>query len=285
MVDNYSKKSLEDIQKTEHSDNLEAKRITQVDSNGNTISVQYPLPTDSDSVYCKDIDVDNSDMGDFSGDVCDLFDSLKTLINNITSDNPKILKVWFHRTVYAHEIGLGCDNLSSSFGTDITLKLLGSGDVVRYTKNFTDLDGNSTLFEFEPKAFNGFILEFNTIDKVCLSNITIRKAIETSATLQGLSPNNEIVNIGVDYSGGLDTGLKDGQTGSRAEVEPLGSLKTITPVRLSGTTFNNETKDTNFWTETVTGSGSITQSGEIILATGTTANSTVKYETVRKARS
>jgi len=78
--------------------------------------------------------------------------------------------------------------------------------------------------------------------------------------------------------------LEDAESGTHADVEPLGSLKTVTPVRLVGTGFEGTTKDTNFWTESVTLSGTVTQSGEIILATGTTADSTVQYNSVRKAR-
>jgi len=184
MVDNFSKKSLEDIQKNEHSDTREAKRVVSVDSTGQENNAQYPSSADGDSVYCKDIDIDNSDIGDFSGDVCDLFDSLKSLIQHTTSDNPKSIKVLFHRTVYAHQIGLGCDNLSVGFGTDITVKLLGSGETVRYSKNFININPNSALLDFDPKAFNGIILEFNTEDTVCISNVTIRKAIETNTFIK-----------------------------------------------------------------------------------------------------
>ena len=65
-----------------------------------------------------------------------------------------------------------------------------------------------------------------------------------------------------------------------------GNAITTSPfVRLVGTNFDGTTKDTNFWTETVTGSGAVTQSGgEIELTTGTTANSTAIYDSVRTAR-
>lgn len=88
----------------------------------------------------------------------------------------------------------------------------------------------------------------------------------------------------VNSLGDEGTCLVDCQTGKTASIESLGSLKTITPIRLAGTAFSGMTKDTNFWTETVTGSGSVTQAGDITLSTGTTADSTVKYETVRKSR-
>jgi len=79
-------------------------------------------------------------------------------------------------------------------------------------------------------------------------------------------------------------GIVDEETGVRVDVDTLGTLRTMQPARLVGTSFSGTTKDTNFWTEAVTGTGSVTQAGEITLATGTTANSTVAYYSVRKAR-
>ncbi len=62
-------------------------------------------------------------------------------------------------------------------------------------------------------------------------------------------------------------------------------LMTSTSVRLVGTSFDGTNKDPNFWTETLGEGGSNVQAGgEIILKTGTDANGTVKYESVRKAR-
>lgn len=67
-------------------------------------------------------------------------------------------------------------------------------------------------------------------------------------------------------------------------ISPLGALTTVETVRLVGTNFGGAIKDTNFWTETVTNNGTVTQSGEIILATNTTSNGTAKYESVQKGR-
>jgi len=81
------------------------------------------------------------------------------------------------------------------------------------------------------------------------------------------------------------TGIIDEETGTRVEVDQLNSLKMVTPVRLVGTQFSGTTKDTNFWTESgVVGTGSVTQSGEILISTGTTANSSITYTSVRTAR-
>lgn len=67
-------------------------------------------------------------------------------------------------------------------------------------------------------------------------------------------------------------------------VAPNNALRTESDVRLVGTIFDGTNKDTNFWTEAVTGSGSATQAGEIELSTGTTADSTTQYNSVRTAR-
>lgn len=67
-------------------------------------------------------------------------------------------------------------------------------------------------------------------------------------------------------------------------VSPTSTAGVNTTVRLVGTNFDGTTKDTNFWTETVTGTGAVTQTGEIKLNTGITANSTAQYDSVRRAR-
>lgn len=73
-------------------------------------------------------------------------------------------------------------------------------------------------------------------------------------------------------------------TGRHVWVSPTNSMSVNEEVRLVGTNFDGTTKDTNFWTETVTGTGAVTQTGEIKLTTGVTANSTAEYESVRRAR-
>jgi hypothetical protein len=170
--------------------------------NGVLIDVQHPFQTDGDSVYLKDIDVSNSDNGDFSGSITDYFDSLKTVNSDTTSNNPKNLMLWFNRTVYASAIGIGCDSLASNFGNSITVELLGSGEVVRQTINSTG-DTNSRLIQFEPAAFNGVNLKFNTTNTVCVSNITIRKELATASRIVGQNPDGVPTNVRVTSDGDL----------------------------------------------------------------------------------
>lgn len=67
-------------------------------------------------------------------------------------------------------------------------------------------------------------------------------------------------------------------------VSPTNSLSINSNVRLVGTNFDGTAKDTNFWTEAVTGSGAVAQGGEIVLSTGITGNSTASYTTTNRAR-
>ncbi|MCP4365426.1 MAG: hypothetical protein GY800_09040 [Planctomycetes bacterium] len=187
------------------------RKLQLMDEDQKDVGVQHPLSTNGDSVYVKDIDVDNSDNGGFSGEVTNYFDSLKSVNSDASTSNPKSIKLWFNRTLYSHGIGFGCDDLAKGFGASITIKLLGSGEAVRYTKTFTAADPNSFLAEFGPKVFNGCILEFNSAAEVCLSNITIAKSIETKASLHGVDPNGDVREVTVTEGGSL--AIEDNSSG------------------------------------------------------------------------
>lgn len=61
-------------------------------------------------------------------------------------------------------------------------------------------------------------------------------------------------------------------------------LITSPRIRLSGKNFDGDTKDPNFWEETVTNGATIVQEGGVVdLKTNTTANATAKYQSKKKA--
>jgi len=87
------------------------------------------------------------------------------------------------------------------------------------------------------------------------------------------------------YHVGVNAIISGNQNTTRhAWITTTGAMSAIENSRLVGTNFDGTTKDTNFWTETVTNNGSVTQNGGITLATSATANGTAKYESTRKAR-
>jgi len=69
-----------------------------------------------------------------------------------------------------------------------------------------------------------------------------------------------------------------------AAVHPNRSIAVESATRLVGAAFDGDTLDTNFWTATSTGTGSIVIDGEADLATGTTTDSTITLVSARKAR-
>jgi hypothetical protein len=69
------------------------------------------------------------------------------------------------------------------------------------------------------------------------------------------------------------------------KVSPMREQSSSDPIRLVGSVFPNYVKETNFWTETVTGSGVVTgKIGKLEITTGATADSTAQYTSFRKAR-
>lgn len=174
-------------------------------------TIQNPMPVNLESVFASDLDIENSNNGDFNGGVADYFDSLKTVRVNSTIDNPKTIMLWFNRTIYAHTIGLGCDDLTKSFGDSITIELLGSGEVVRKTVVSTG-DANSRLIPLGARsAFNGINIKFNTATEVALSNITIQKAQQTNSTIEGADPDGNVQSVNVTEDG--DMSVSDNSSG------------------------------------------------------------------------
>ncbi len=154
------------------------------------VSVQNPLPTDGDSVYCKDIWPEESiatnwiDADGAGGELaCIPFNNLHTALRNTSADNPKILRIHFNRTIFATQVGLGCAGHLGEGFKNVRIVALGSGGVERIVKDeSTDgtlLTSRNYIFS-KQELFNAIQIEFHTSDPICVSNITIQKVTEVS---------------------------------------------------------------------------------------------------------
>lgn len=179
------------------------------------VDVQYPLPTDSDSVYAKDVWSDQSVVTGWS-DVSSTglpiafipFTNLHSVIEYTGTDNPKVILIHFNRTVSASQVSLGA--YSGDF-SNIKLEVLGSGGEVRTT---VDLSGDSTKYTslripFEPQLFNAIRLSFLTADTVSLSNITIQKTVVVTAQIQAIKPDGTLTTINATQGGNLKISLEE----------------------------------------------------------------------------
>ncbi len=169
-------------------------------------------------------------------------------------------------------------------------------------QNIENLRVNPTTkrLKVEPSALDA------STDNVGIANIAgdvINPATEEKqdtiiSRLDDIKNNTSNINLNVDTlevnTDGLESNQTSGQqkaqivnydTGHNSYITHFHELQVSESTRLAGTKFEGSTKDTNFWTETVAGTGSVTQTnGSVVIATGSTANSTSKYVSVRLAR-
>ena len=189
-------------------------------------SVQYPIASDGDAIYVKDINTSVSTNGNFSGEVIDLFNSLLTINHDETTDPIKTIKVWFNRSIQTSAIGFGCNDLSHNF-SNIVIKALGSGEDVRYTEDQStdNTKHNSYVIDLPPLAANGFIFEFHTTDDVCLSNIVIWKSNNVNSRISGVRPDGKIGDVAVTADNNLRvTDAESGLAIAKGDVTDTGFI-------------------------------------------------------------
>lgn len=102
-----------------------------------------------------------------------------------------------------------------------------------------------------------------------------------------LCPVIEALPRSLDDNGNLKTAVNSISDGYGFNVEntPMGEMRVVEPVRLTGATFQGTTVDPNFWTTSVVPAGTVTQTdGNVVLATGTTASGSATIQSVRAGR-
>ena len=192
---------------------------TQVVTNGDVVDAHNPLPCDGDSVYTKDVWVEQSSIGDFSGAITDLFDNLHSVITNTTANNPKEITIHFNRTMPILVIGLGAFT-----GNFSNVKIIGitSGHVeTTIFDESSDNTNKTSLTAFTPTAgFNAIKIQFHTTDTVSLSNLFILKATTGISRIQGQKPDGDFTEFQSTQQGNfkmsmeeVDGHLKDDATG------------------------------------------------------------------------
>lgn len=199
------------IEEAEQADiDARAKRIVIVDASGNAIGLQRPLPTDGDSVYSKDIWVDESTSENFSGTITDIFDNLHSEMINTTSDNPKTLFIYFNRTIVSNVVGLG-SAISGDF-SNVKIQIVNSGGVLT---TVIDESGSPTKYTSRTfqlpvtVGFNALMITFHTSDTVTLSNCVVLKTIGVVARLQGVKPDNTVVDLNATAGGNFKTSIEE----------------------------------------------------------------------------
>lgn len=228
-----------------------------ITNGGDAVSQQNPLPCDGDSVYTKDIWLEESTTNGWVGcEDCDSpiafipFNNLHTHIINESSDNPKTLFIHFRRTIAAHQVGLGCYDTNFGDFSNVKIELIGSSGVIRTAidDSADNTKYNSRNYSFEPELFNAIRIEFHTTDAVCISNITIQKSINTDSTIKAKSDlSKEVENIN-SYRNALqiDNGLVHEKGVNLFFFRELGVSTTLSQPSLLNDTTITVTDSTGF---------------------------------------
>lgn len=183
------------------------------DEEFSNVDVQSPLPTSGDTVYARDIWTDESDIGDFSGAISDLFDNLHSYIQDTTATNPKELFIHFNRTVVANSINIGAyggdfSNIRIylvSPGPTETLAFDDSGSATKYTSRHIEMPVSI--------GFNALRIRFYTADTVTLSSLHILKTTKVIARLQAVKHDDTVTDINATNGGNLKISLEEIESG------------------------------------------------------------------------
>lgn len=208
MANSDTIKSFTNQNQESYADDAKARRVTPVDTSGNLTGPQYPLCVDGDSIYEKDVDVSNSDIGGFSGAVIDLFNSVTSNISDTSATNPKFVEVALNRPHEFLEITISTD--TGDFSNVKIIAKDSQGTVV------TTIDDSSsstkhTANTYVAASFHASTLrfEFHTADTVTLGFIQVEKIRHQVSHLHALKPDGTDTAIDATAGGNLKISLEE----------------------------------------------------------------------------
>lgn len=228
--------------------------ISLKDCDDNPICTNYPLAVDGDSVYVKDLDLDLSSIGTFTGTIESLFSNYYSEITDETATAIKSYTLVFVRPVSCSSVGMASQTGDFS---NVVLKFQTSSGQIEY---LLDDSGNNTKYKawrypIEPQTFDTLVIEFHTSDFVKISGMAIQKDVTTVSRMQALKPNGTVTSIDATAGGNLKVAVEefeeqlrstqtdfttnlDGRTVLNTAAVSYGRVNdtTVVPIKLDGST-------------------------------------------------
>jgi len=224
--------------------------VTIADPDGDLIDVQNPFPVDGDSVYAKDIWVEQSSTVGFTGTITDLFDNLHTVIVNSSATDPKEILVHFNRSTIFQSISLGA--YSGDFSNVKLLALVSGGiEIPLVDESADNTKYTSRIFELPVVGLNALKLQFHTTDTVTLSNLFIPKIRGVVSRIQGERDDGDFVVIGATNNDNLRVSVQE--YGDTPAIDAFDRLRTSEPFTLFDSKQLHD-KQPLFWDEEIGGS-------------------------------
>lgn len=173
------------------------------------VDVQNPFPTDGDSAYAKDMNLANSTIGTFSGNLLEsIFNNYDNEIIDVSVTNPKTYTVRFRRPISTTQIGFG--SLTGDF-SNVKVDLKDLAGTVRggFDNSSDNTKFTSAVFPLPPITFIEMVVEFHTADPVKISGMFIPKDLTAVARIQGLKPDGTVVDFEATTAGNFKVSLEE----------------------------------------------------------------------------
>lgn len=187
------------------------------------ISIQHPIPITDGLMYAQDLNLVESDQGNFVGTLNDLFDnSFNNLVDN-TANNPKIIDIKLHRPFISHRFGIQTKVGDGDFSNvKVYSYIQGVGYTLQYDGSADSTKKTFLSIELPTTTLSGVRLEFHTTDTITIGQFNAIKAGDTNAHLRATKPDRTVTEIGATDSGNLK--VSDAENGlAIAKGEVIGT--------------------------------------------------------------
>lgn len=190
------------------------------------IELNNPMPVNSGQLYQSDINIEYSNMYNFSGSPIDISKDRWTPIVDNTANNPKYLLLEFERPIQTAIVGITTEQ--GNF----------SNTVIKYglttSPSFTLIDesADSTLKTLliapsTPITLTRLEFEFHTSNPVTLTGINLGKSNNTIAQIQGIDPDGELLTVGTSRIGNLNVSVQE--YGDTPSIDAFDRLRVSEP--------------------------------------------------------
>lgn len=210
---------------------LEAIEVKLITSSGDVVDSNHPVPVDGDSVYEKDVNETLSNIGDFSGEIFDLFNDLQSNLTNSTATNPKEITLKLNRPVNNDSIKF-CTDTGNFSNVKIILKDASGAILYTVDESADDTKYTSRSYAYALTPWCTAVIQFHTADTVTLGYAIIEKSIAAHNIIQVRKPDGTYADANGTASGNQKFSLEEVEVEARGYIsirpEGTGSNGTVT---------------------------------------------------------
>ncbi len=195
---------------------------TNDDETYKNIDAQNPLPTDGDSVYGKDLYLQECDTGGFiitSNPTANQTEILTSMVSDVWLEkkddsvtNPKIVTLAFRRPILTTSFGIDAGPSGDFSNVKIYIKQ-GQEEFLIVDESSDNTKYKINLFSTAPLKFSQMRIEFHTSDTITTGLYGIFKHIEVAARLQALKPDGSITDIEATAGSNLKISMEELESG------------------------------------------------------------------------